>query len=161
MIKFWGFITGFGAVVVLAFFLGSSLEAKKWEAKMLLSSNIAEKTARQHEYIQSQAYSQVDKKLIIKWEKSNAEKDRIIANLRAGNIRLRHDCAVADSSQQPTRSGQRDDQTASKFSTGDAEFLVRLAADADRNTEQLAACQRLLEVRQGESCGDSICRGVR
>lgn len=75
------------------------------------------------------------------------EKERTIADLRAGNRRLRErfQCppnGVSRNSQAPSSS---DGATQSGLLDADAEFLVRFAAEADERVNQLTACQAVLK----------------
>lgn len=75
------------------------------------------------------------------------EKDAVIADLRAGNVRLRNrfTCPTPAVSQEPGASGQRNGGEGSGLLEQDAEFLVRLAAEADERVKQLQACQNVLK----------------
>lgn len=69
------------------------------------------------------------------------ELDTTLANLRADNLRLRQRftaCRVPQDSDTP---GGDDGAGTGGLSEQDAEFLVRLAGDADRVANKLAACQ--------------------
>ena len=74
------------------------------------------------------------------------EKDAVIANLRAGNVRLRQrfTCPTSVSSATPT-SGERDGGEGRGLLEQDAEFLVRFAAEADARVKQLQSCQAVLK----------------
>lgn len=69
-------------------------------------------------------------------------RDRTIAALRTGHLRLRERfaCRVPAA---PAVPGGSDAQAAGGLQSADAEFLVRFAADADDTARQLAACQAL------------------
>lgn len=80
---------------------------------------------------------------------AKAEAERTIADLRAGNIRLRErfTCPAPAGDGVPEAaagSGRRDARASGGLSTEDAEFLLRLAAEADEVTRQLQACQAVV-----------------
>lgn len=81
---------------------------------------------------------------------ANAAKDRALADLRAGRLRLRDPGAR---SQPPCGSGLpeagagaagRDGEARGELSGATAEFLVALAGEADQVARQLAACQAVV-----------------
>lgn len=90
-----------------------------------------------------------------KWEDQNLEKDNIINNLRNGTVQLRKRFSAArlSTDRKDSTAAVRDDSTPSGFSVADAEFFVRFAQEADRNTEQLNACQKILSVNEGSKNG--------
>jgi hypothetical protein len=80
------------------------------------------------------------------------EKDAVIADLRAGNVRLRQrfTCPAPAVSEGSAAPGERDGGERSGLLEQDAEFLVRLAAEADERVKQLQACQNVLKETQGD-----------
>lgn len=75
-------------------------------------------------------------------------RDRVIAGLRSGTVRLREHftCpAVAGVPQTPAGAGASDGTEAGGLSREDAEFLVREAGRADDVVRQLTACQAILK----------------
>ncbi len=131
-----------GLASVLAYFLGH-LEGRQAAGSAVAASE----QARKVEHAQGAAFNTADRELLDKWRSQSNENDRVIAGLRAGTVRLRQRLAarVPDAS---AGAGQRDASAAGGLRPADAAFLVRLATEADRNTEQLAACQRLLNVER-------------
>ena len=76
------------------------------------------------------------------------EKDNVIADLRAGNLRLRQrfQCpANTTVSPASPATSVGDGGTGGGLLDSDAEFLVRLAAEADNRVVQLQACQAVLK----------------
>lgn len=74
------------------------------------------------------------------------ERDDIISDLRAGNLRLRERFTCPSSELPgagPSASGGDAGESAG-LQPADAEFLIRLAAEADEVTRQLAACQAVI-----------------
>jgi hypothetical protein len=92
-------------------------------------------------------YYDISMKLEQEKDKIENEKDAVIADLRAGNVRLRQrfTCPTPAVPNSPTASGQRDGGEGSGLLEQDAEFLVRLAAEADERVTQLTACQNVLK----------------
>ena len=81
------------------------------------------------------------------------EKDRVIADLRTRNLRLRVPvvattsaaCSgVSSSPEAGSGTGQRDGETTAELSGPAAEFLVGLASEADDVARQLSACQAVV-----------------
>ena len=137
-----------GAACVLiacAFFYGKRIESQAWEHRLAQERAHATEQARRLEQQRAAQFQTTNQQLIQQWEQSNAEKDRIIADLRNGHLRLRKRLTTRDtvSTDAPT-AGQCHATEEGGLSTEDAEFLVRFAAEADRNTEQLAACQAII-----------------
>lgn len=69
--------------------------------------------------------------------------------IRSGSVRLRDPGADQQASrgcpaETPASTGRRDGDTQGRLSGAASEFLLGLAADADRNTLQLAACQAVV-----------------
>lgn len=79
---------------------------------------------------------------------AQAETDRLIADLRAGNLRLRDRfkapaCGVPGA---PADPGAAPGAGAAYVRVEDQEFLLRVGADADRVVRKLTACQAALGV---------------
>lgn len=75
-----------------------------------------------------------------------AERDRLLADLRAGNVRLRDKFRCPDR-RLPGATGPAagsDGAEGGVLSVEDQEFLVRLGAEADDVARQLTACQTIL-----------------
>lgn len=77
-------------------------------------------------------------------------KDRIIADLRAGAVRLRdpgtrYEIGIHPVPEARPGAGRCDDEAGGELSEPTAEFLVGLAAEADAVVHQLAACQAVVE----------------
>ena len=84
---------------------------------------------------------------------ARAEKDRVIADLRARNLRLRIPVVTTASaacrgggagSEAGPSTGQRDGETTAELSGAAAEFFVGLASEADDVARQLSACQAVV-----------------
>lgn len=91
-----------------------------------------------------------------------ADRDRTIADLRSGALRLRIPIAAAcagtvggTAAAPGAGAGRSDDPTTAELSAAAAEFLVGLAAEADAVVNQLTACQAVViadrkAINQGE-----------
>ncbi len=81
---------------------------------------------------------------------AKAEKDRVIAGLRTGAVRLRIPvtCPLSthggDASALGTGTAGRDGETRAELSAEASEFLVVLASEADAVVHQLGACQAVI-----------------
>ncbi|MDH0048595.1 lysis system i-spanin subunit Rz [Comamonas terrigena] len=84
---------------------------------------------------------------------ARTEKDRVIADLRARNLRLRIPVVTTASaacrgggagSEAGPSTGQRDGEATAELSDAAAEFLVGLASEADDVARQLSACQAVV-----------------
>jgi hypothetical protein len=84
------------------------------------------------------------------------EKDRVIAGLRDGSMRLLIPVATTfkpDGSaacQITTTATGRDGQTRAELSVSASEFLVSFAAEADEVSKQLGRCQDIINADRGE-----------
>jgi hypothetical protein len=79
-------------------------------------------------------------------EKQN-EEAAAIERSRNGGLYINAKCPSGGNgvSETSTSSSGRDGETRVELPRADGEFLIRLAAEADRVTEQLNSCQQLLE----------------
>lgn len=101
--------------------------------------------ARATEHRQSAAFSATLAQLKQEQAHAQAESDRTVADLRAGRLRVRdHFTCPARVPETPTGAPGSDGAGEGGLSDADAEFLVRLAADADATAQRLTACQALL-----------------
>lgn len=117
------------------------------DAALALSDAVA--AARKEEQGKAQQYINAVDRLTKDNEVINAEKDSILADLRNANLRLRRrfSCPASVSSASGSAAGG-DGATQSGLLREDAEFLVRLAAEADQRVSQLTACQAVLKEQQ-------------
>ena len=115
------------------------------DAALALSDAV--RKARQEEQDKAQQYIGAVDQLTKENEALTNEKDRVLADLRNANVRLRRrfqcptDSVPGNSS--PATGG--DGATQGGLLVEDAEFLVRLAAEADARVNQLTACQNVLK----------------
>lgn len=153
------------AAVVAAFYaygqqqfgLGETSERAAWLAR----ENIALTTAngrikelenqartREHEHAQDMAKASTKYQEDLKHEK--AAKDRVIADLRRGDLRLRVPvtCPVSAAGGRTAALGTgtagRDAGARAELSVEASEFLVGLASEADEVVHQLGACQAII-----------------
>ena len=80
------------------------------------------------------------------------EKDAVIADLRSDALRLRRrfQCPSPSVPNTPDTTSERNGGEGGGLLDSDAEFLVRLAAEADERVMQLQACQAVLKETQGD-----------
>lgn len=78
------------------------------------------------------------------------EKDRVLADLHNANLRLRRrfQCPTTSVPGDSGTATSGDGASQSGLLVADAEFLVRLAAEADARVNQLTACQNVLKERE-------------
>jgi prophage endopeptidase len=134
-----------GLALVLAFFAGASYERASLVAKAAQAVVKQTNTARAAEHTAAVDVNHVDQKLVDSLQEANNEQTRIIADLRSGNLRLRKRLA---SSSGPVAAGAGASDAAAQpgLQEQDAEFLVRLAGEADDVVRQLSACQSIIQI---------------
>lgn len=99
---------------------------------------------------------QTEKNYLAGERHAKAQTDRLIADLRSGNIRLRQQLAANAApvarSQGSNDSAARGHHAAASggLHESDAEFLIRFAGNADSVTRQLGQCQDYIEGLQHE-----------
>lgn len=148
------------------FGLGEKAERLKWlgrENTALTKANSRIKEleeqarASERKHAQDMADASTTYQKDLKHEK--AEKDRVIADLRRGNLRLHIAVtspvsAAGDSATAPgTRAARCDGETRGELSLEASEFLVGLASESDEVAHQLTACQAVVNAdrkQQGE-----------
>lgn len=92
---------------------------------------------------------------------AKAEKDRVIAGLRTGAVRLRIPIAGPLSTTGDraaalgTGTAGRDGETRADLSTAASEFLVGLASEADEVAHQLGACQAVINADRKTGDGNN------
>lgn len=118
------------------------------DAALALSDAVA--VARKEEQNKAQQYIAAVDNLTKANETLNDEKDRVLADLRSANLRLRRrfSCPAESVSVSPGSAAGSDGAEAGGLLVEDAEFLVRLAAEADARVNQLTACQNVLKERK-------------
>lgn len=105
--------------------------------------------AKERQHAQDMAAASAQYQEDLKHEK--AAKDRAVADLRSGALRLRIPVACPEgaggsgATAPGPGAGRRDGETRAELSVPAAEFLVGLASEADEVVRQLAACQRVIE----------------
>jgi len=117
-----------------------------YRADIQAQADKAAADARGKEQAQRADFAAIQSKLVSENADAHAEIDRLSADLAAGRVRLRSRFACrpvlpaaaagAPGSSQAGEGGLRD---------ADAEFLVRLAGQADDTARQLATCQAILK----------------
>lgn len=109
--------------------------------------------ARDQERVHGQAMADIATQHQKDLKDARTEKDRVIADLRARNLRLRvpvvatASAACSGGSAGPEAgpgAGQRDGETTAELSEAAAEFFVGLASEADDVARQLSACQAVV-----------------
>lgn len=127
----------------------ADMEAAHAQAKRdaVLAMSDAVAVARKEEQNKAQQYIAAVDNLTKANETLNDEKDRVLADLRSANLRLRRrfTCPASSVSVSPGPAAGGDGTETSGLLVEDAEFLVRLAAEADARVNQLTACQAVLK----------------
>lgn len=146
------------AIVLLVLFLayrhGVTTTDTAWQsrwdqqaAELANARTEAERLARQAERDSAQAMAAIDNAYQQGQADAKAESDRVIADLRAGNVRLRKRFTCPAASDLPaagTSTGSSDAAQTGGLQRDDAEFLVREAERADEVVRQLQACQAIV-----------------
>jgi len=157
-----------GAVAAItgAYFTGRSAGADAAQAKWLAqhSADLAvanqklreaykeKETAQRWHAEESARLSQIHQAQI---EVTKNERDRLLARNRSLGVRVRgcRNTGGSNTGEHLPKAGTgaagSDGGAASVLSTADGDFLIRFAADADRNAKQLAACQALVKADRG------------
>lgn len=155
------------ALMALLFFygqhqyrLGAEAEKARWVARENAALRAANdeisqlnQLARDQERLHAEAMAHISTQFQEQLHHVKSQKDSVIADLRAGAVRLR--VPVTPASASPACSGipgeafasarGRDGETRADLSAEAAEFLVGLASEADEVVQQLSACQALLQ----------------
>lgn len=154
--RYVGAILAVLAVLYGAYRHGVSTTNDRWQAKY--NADIAaahEATAkaraevRGKELAAAQQQANIEAELLRRLDDAQSNADRIIADLRAGNLRLRSEfskavCAVAGVPDIAASAGQRDAACDGGFSEDHVRFLVQFAQRAQRVAEQLQAAQQVI-----------------
>ena len=114
------------------------------------ATKAVEEKYRAQEQAHAQALSQVSATYQGKLTDAQAKTTTALNAIRSGSIRMRDPGAVSkadcgSTASTVTAASGRDGDTQGGLSGTASEFLLTLAADADRNTLQLAACQAVVE----------------
>ena len=154
-------IIGALLAIIGAYFYGESVGEDSANATWLKRENtelteanakIIELTARNRAIEQKAAQDQnaIETKLVKEKKDGLAKKDRIIADLRSGALKLRGAAACESPGGSPRPAATPDPggtptSKGSQFSEADGEFFVREAGRADDNTIALNACIAILQ----------------
>lgn len=147
-------------VLFLAYRHGVNTTDTAWQAKwdkqaaqLATARADAERLARQAERDSAQAMATIDNAYQQGKADAKAEYDRVIADLRAGNVRLRERFKCPAANDLPgagTSTGGSDAAEARGLQRDDAEFLIREAERADAVVRQLQACQAIVNKDRGQ-----------
>lgn len=122
-------------------------------AKIIELNEVARKAERDH----AERLATVSARLEQEKKHEAAKRDKIIADLRAGFVRLRDPGATSlyaiggQGGTVTATTGKCDAGTGGELSVETAEFLVRLAGEADEIVDQLHACQDTVRSDRGLS----------
>lgn len=148
----WTYAALFAALFGLQLLKNAKLEdfhaEEARDAAIALSDAVV--AARKEEQATVQRYIAALDQLAKDNEALTNEKDRVLADLHNANLRLRRRFQCPTTSV-PGTSGTPaggDGAPQSGLLVEDAEFLVRLAAEADARVNQLTACQNVLKERK-------------
>lgn len=122
----------------------------RWDKETLArteKTTIAIQTNRDKEQRGAKAVNQIDNQLQKGNDNADDHTSRLIADLRAGNKRLRNQLAArtCPAASAPTGAGSGNETEAAGLSTEDGEFLIRFAREADDVARQLNACQAVIQ----------------
>lgn len=126
--------------------LGYEAAATHYEAKLAAQHKAHVEAWRAAERKSVEQMTVIDQQHQEEIQRAIQERDDIISDLRAGNLRLRErfTCPSPElPGAGPAASGGDAGESAG-LQPADAEFLIRLAAEADEVTRQLAACQAVI-----------------
>ena len=148
----WTYAALMAVLFGLQLLKNANLETKQAQgqrdAAIALSDAVA--AARKEEQAKAQQYIDAVDQLTKDNEAITNEKDTLLADLRSADVRLRRRFSCPSASvpgaSDPAPSG--DGAEAGGLLVADAEFLVRLAAEADTRVNQLTACQNVLKERK-------------
>ncbi|WP_048811773.1 lysis protein [Methylobacillus flagellatus] len=141
------------------FSLGEAAEKARWVARdnaalRAANAEIAELNtqARVQERQHAEAVATISRQFQEQLHHVKSQKDSVIADLRAGAVRLRIPVTPASTSaacsgipaEAFASAAGRDGGARAELSAEAAEFLVGLASEADEVVEQLTSCQALL-----------------
>lgn len=145
----------------LALFLAGFLAGREWrdrsadlaesrqEVKQLTGQVEAVQDARQAEQAQAGKLAEIGEKHELDRQASEGVADSVVADLRAGNYRLRHELASCETSRLSESSESASKRDAGAISREEiAAAAVRIARDAD---DQLRACQAVVRTYDGSS----------
>jgi hypothetical protein len=131
-------------------------EAVIAKANAAHAKDLADKLAAARAEEQSKAADMhaIDTQTIQDKQNEIDSRDSTIADLRAGSLRLRDHftCSAGSDKRLPdvaATAGKRDAARQGGLQQADAEFLVRLASDADQVARQLQACQAVVRSDRG------------
>jgi hypothetical protein len=133
-----------GSLNVQAQWAKEKAELNAQAAKEIEEANNRVRAVERESYIKvAQTEQLFNKKLR---EKSNEEASAL-DRARNGGLFINAKCQSRTNTVSGTSSSSSssDGETRVELSKEDGEFLIRIAAEADRVTEQLSACQKLLE----------------
>lgn len=123
-------------------------EFDKYKAGIEEASRLAREEARDDEEDVAEADKEALEEFREQSDATIAEKDRIIADIRADNLRLRDRFRHQDTAGVPSVPGDGPSNTGTRecgLRRADEEFLISYAARADGIVHKLAACQAKIE----------------
>lgn len=137
------------ATVCLAVGFGAGWKAQgwRWEASLKAEADKrveAVNQAREREHELGKVHETIATTLEKDKQNALAKKDAVIADLRAGTLRLRLPSDVPGTSAPAASPGKCDGPAGSELPRSLAEFLLAEASRADLVAEQLQACQAIL-----------------
>lgn len=165
-----GFAATVGLLALLHFYgqhqfaQGEAAEHARWvvrENKALQAANAEisqlNQQARDQERQHAEAVAHISTQFQEQLHHVQSQKDSVIADLRAGAVRLRIPVNPAATSaacsgipaEAFASASRRDGETRADLSEAAAEFLIELASEADEVVHQLASCQTLLQADRG------------
>lgn len=130
--------------------VGEDRVQARWDAQKAVYAaerEAARVAARQTEERHRAEYKAIAERFTREQEKANEEANRIIADLRSGNLRLRQrfTCPRMPETAGGSEGNHGADQAG--LSERDVDFLIRFAERADTAARRLTACQQILGVQ--------------
>lgn len=131
----------------VSFNAGVDVTNAEWQARFDRANAEADRKAREAEQAHVNEVDRIAQNLIEERNRGFQERDQVIADLRAGALRLRprFQCpARQQAAPAGTAAAGSDGGAQAGLSGADAEFLVREASRADEVARQLTACQAVI-----------------
>ena len=130
---------------------GVRVTEDRWSRRYVETENALLERIRATEAATAARIAELDQRHYQELQRVRTEADHTIADIRAGALRLRHrfTCPAGPVPAAPDAPGVGDGTEAGGLRREDAEFLVRIAAEADAVAVQLSACQDFARTDSG------------
>lgn len=151
------------ALIAAVWWHGTAMEQRgydrangEWQARFDLANAKADREAREAERAHTEEIDRIAVNLIEERNRGFQERDKIIADLRAGTVRMRSrfKCPAVRPAAPGAATAGSDGGTPAGLSDADAEFLIRESARSDEIVRQLTACQAVIRADRAMINGD-------